>query len=258
MLLAVNTHTSAEEARRVTSMLVEFRADPNLPDEDGDTALFWAISKGNLPVAETLLRTGAALTASATECLQSWVHPHDLQRLAEVLVAKLHEEETVASRAASPAATQVRPAWLQVQFGLSGAITAAKKEIVDAEANGRSSAIGEELAVAVLLADFCSGGSAAVENCLSEHLGEPRWSELKHAAAGAILCREVAGAFRGAWQLDQKFVLQMLKAGADPNLGVDVGNDSDEDEDTDGVEEAEEDDDDDDEETSSEEGSSGS
>jgi hypothetical protein len=52
---------------RLAAMLLELGVDPNAKNKKGETALTWALRRGNTPVAETLRRGGANNTAAIKE-----------------------------------------------------------------------------------------------------------------------------------------------------------------------------------------------
>jgi len=210
MLLAVNVYSSTSAAKEAAELLLEFRADPNQPDEDGDTALNWALLKQHAPMAEVLARAGASLAGEAVDQLQVWSHPNSLRPLAKALAPQLQGQ---VSGGCDP-----WPTWLQVQFGLPGAAEAA---VSTHHEDGL-----QEVVQALLLSTCCGGSPDLIERSLRSRLGEEAYATVRGEAARALLAREVAGAFGGRWPLDTAWASQLLDAGADVNMLVDLGEES--------------------------------
>uniref|UniRef100_A0A7S1LC47 Uncharacterized protein n=1 Tax=Alexandrium catenella TaxID=2925 RepID=A0A7S1LC47_ALECA len=208
MLLAANCYISPGAAKEAAELLIQFKADPNQPDEDGDTALFWALLQQQAYVAEVLVRSGGCLADACLDRLQAWSHPKHLQPLAAALAPQLQT-------ARSGQEENEWPPWMQVQFGLSLAKEAA--DTADADESL------PEIFEALILASYCGGSPGPIEASLGERLGQERCQQLRTEAAGALLGREVVGAFAGKWPLDTAWVDQLLDLGADVNMLLDLG-----------------------------------
>lgn len=210
MLLAANCYVSAGVAKQAAQLLIEFKADPNQPDEDGDTALFWALLQQQAHVAEVLVRAGGRMADACVDRLQAWSHPGHLQPLAAALAPQLQKLPS-----SGQCEEEEWPAWMQVQFGLARAKQAAEAADTD---EGLL-----EVFEALLLAPCCGGSPGAIEASLKERLGEEPFARHRTEAAGALLGREVVGAFGGKWPLDTAWVKKLLDYGADVNMLLDLG-----------------------------------
>lgn len=247
VLLANACGVPAASAAAAVEMLVEYMADVEQVDSDGDNALAWAVMKQNAPVVEALVKAGATLGQSLVEeegsPLAVVTHPAMLRPIAEALGPTIR---TVLEDFPSP------PLWLLVQFGTPEAVMAVLSQgtphivAADVEALLRrrtqggglvGGALGggspEDLEVATVLR------AAAIR----QHAGPGQppeaaarlWKTLLSDAATALLRQEVEGAFDGTFSLDLGFVEALLASGAEPNLQVAVGEEEEEvDEDSDG------------------------
>jgi len=211
MLLAVNAYCSPTTSSELVELLIHQKADPDQPDEDGDTALFWALLHDNAPVAEALTRAGAAITDSSIDFLQTWTHPGTLQPLAIALRPQLLRRDPTGL-----------PSWMKVQFGI-GTTPDMLREVFE----GWTEGLGEELAVAVMLARFCFEHSDQQSDIVRGFLGEEIWPVLQRVAAQHLLVREVSGASGGKWVLDTSFVMHLLDVGADVNTLIELDGESD-------------------------------
>lgn len=270
VLLANASQISTEAATTVVQLLLENRADVEHADDDGDTALTWAVIKNNLPVVQALASAGACLGMSLVEeeasPLAALSHPALLIPLAEALGPKIR---STLEDFPSP------PLWLVVQFGTLQALKTLlgdpedRPEVdtlaVEALLRRRLQRGGfdggaldifcdEDKEVAMTLRSAVAGADQA-----DQLADEATWRQMLSDAATGLLRQEIEGAYEGTFELDLPFVRALLATGADPNLQVigddDLDEDADDDEDEDaeeeGVSEPDEDDeegDDDDEE----------
>jgi len=212
MLLAVNAYCSPTTSSELVELLIHQKADPDQPDEDGDTALFWALLHYNAPVAEALTKAGATITDSSIDFLQTWTHPGTLQPLATSLRPQLLRRDPTGL-----------PSWMRVQFGI-GTTPDVLHEVFEYWTED----LGEELAVALMLARFCFENSAQQSDVVRGCIGEERWPVFQRVAAQHLLVGEVSGASGGKWVLDTSFVMHLLDVGADVNTLIELDGESDE------------------------------
>jgi len=266
MLLSCSRSLAPASTHAAVRLLLKYRAEVDLVDEDGDNALAWAVMRQSPAMVEALVHAGSCLSQSLVDdasYLEAISHPELLHRITAPILP-LFQRFLMG--------LQKPPLWALVQFGSVEDVCAALRNehvVIDAgvvEAFLRRQVQNGAVGVECLARHRrLEAGSSVIEaTAFVKEADEIRailqlaaatvpqgetWQGLEAEAANHLLRHEVGGAIQGKYDLDLSLVTSLLDLRADPNLQVQVddvedGEDDEEEEDVEEEDDEEEDEED--------------